>query len=214
MNICSLRAETLEGKPYEFTVADIPVVTGENEFVLLNRKFSPILKYDTIVLGSDVGIYVGDILLDDAGSEWFVTYKCGFVALKLDDPSTRRMLYEFRELKVIRYATEEEKAKIITEKIKIKFKYQGHIFVITDIVGRLGEGLVVKNIPSKMLPVHSEEVQQSTLMSRGGKRLYFGDLYKDLPIIMCYGRVGVQTEFGVYDIFGSNYIIRKRGNEE
>lgn len=51
MNVYSLRAMTLDNKPIEFTVLDVPVIVGEDRCVLLNRKFSPILKYSTIVIG-------------------------------------------------------------------------------------------------------------------------------------------------------------------
>ena len=64
MNVYSLRAMTLDNKPIEFTVLDVPVIVGEDRCVLLNRKFSPILKYSTIVIGSDIGLYVGDVLKD------------------------------------------------------------------------------------------------------------------------------------------------------
>ena len=70
MNVYSLRAMTLDNKPIEFTVLDVPVIVGEDRCVLLNRKFSPILKYSTIVIGSDIGLYVGDVLKDMAGNLW------------------------------------------------------------------------------------------------------------------------------------------------
>ena len=81
MNVYSLRAMTLDNKPIEFTVLDVPVIVGEDRCVLLNRKFSPILKYSTIVIGSDIGLYVGDVLKDMAGNLWYVTYNRGFMAV-------------------------------------------------------------------------------------------------------------------------------------
>lgn len=208
MNICSMRAQTLQGKLCEFTVHDIPVITGPDALVLLNRRFSPILKRSTIRLGSDVGVYVGDVLRDRDGSEWFVVYSCGFAAINMQTRE-RRVLYAFDKLVVTRQLSPQEEQSLGVLTGKFKFKYQGLVFPLMDIVGKYQDTMLVCGMQER---VNLGEVQQDTGMSRNGKRVFYGDLYKGMPVIMCYGRISVQTEFGVYDILEGNYIMKTGGN--
>lgn len=211
MNICSLRALTLDNKLYAFTVADIPVAVGEDTFVLLKRRFSPILQLNTIVIGSDVGVYVGDILKGD-DELWYVCYESGFAAYT-KGREKKRLLYEFDTLDVVGQMTEEEKVEMGFKKLKLKFKYNGYIFTQMDIVGRYKDDLVLRNIQGRVM---SSDIQQDLITSIGGKKVYLGDLYRGLPIFMCWGRICIQTEFGVYDILEKGYIqqYERRLNDE
>lgn len=208
MNIYSMRAETLSGDPYEFTVLDAPIIMGENKFVLVNRKFSPILKFDTITLGSGVGVYVGDVLRDVDGSEWYVAYGRGFYAVHMTK-HVKRKLYEFDVLNPVRRLQPEEYEIYHVRKPKLKFKYQGEVFTINDIIGKLNDVIIIRQLSAK---VPSSEIQQFTNFMYNKKHIYLGDQYKGMPVVLCYGRVCVQNEFGAYDIASNEYIIKNRRN--
>lgn len=208
MNICSLRALTLDNKLYTFTVADIPVAVGEDIFVLLKRKFSPILQLSSIVLGSDVGVYVGDVVVDENGDEWYICYESGFVAYSMVG-ERRKLLYEFNRMTVVRQLTVGERESFGYKKNKLKFKYQEFIFTLLDIVGKYNDDMLTQNIPGR---VKTSDVQQDLLVSLDGKRVYLGDLYRGFPVLMCHGRICIQNEFGVYDILEGSYITKMRGD--
>lgn len=206
MNVYSMRADTLSGKPYEFTVLDAPIIMGENRFVLVNRKFSPILKLDTVTLGSGVGVYVGDVLRDVDGSEWYVAYGRGFYAVHMEK-RIRRKLYEFEILNPVRRLKPEEFEAYHVRRPKLKFKYQGEVFTLSDIIGKLNDVIIIRQLSAKVPP---SEIQQFTNFMYNKKHIYLGDQYKGMPVVLCYGRVCVQNEFGAYDIASKEYIIKKQ----
>lgn len=206
MNVYSLRAMTLDNKPVEFTVLDVPVIVGEDKCVLLNRKFSPILKYSTIVIGSDVGVYVGDVLRDMAGNLWYVTYNRGFMAVSKQ--GEMRPLSDFRRLKVERQATQKEKELYCPVTYKCKYRYGERIFVHEDIVGRLDEGIVVAKVGRLVLP---DGVQQDTDIYIDDKRIFLGDTYEGKKVLMCYGRICTQSDLGAYDILRKEYLTKSGG---
>lgn len=205
MNICSLRAMTLSNDPYVFTVADIPVVVSEDTFVLLRRRFSPILRLNTLSMGSDVGVFEGDILEDVDGSRWYVGYESGFVAYSMGR-GKRRFLYDFVELKVVSRMTADEFQAFKFKKTKIKFKYQDYIFIVNDIVGKYRDDLLTQNIRGR---VRVSELQQALSIVIDGKRMYLGDLYRGYPVIMCFGRICIQNEFGIYDVLERSYLQKR-----
>lgn len=210
MNICSMRTQTLSGELYAFTVQEVPVIVGEDTLVLLNRNFSPILKLSTLRLGSDVGVYVGDVLQGEGGSEWAVMFDFGFTAVNLQSRK-RRMLYEFDELIVTRQLSLEEERLAGVEPTKFKFKFQGLVFMLADIVGVYQNRLLVQRVRER---VNLDEIQQHAGFTLDGKRMYYGDLYKGHPTFMCYGRCCIQTESGVYSIHEDKYIIKSGGSEQ
>lgn len=206
MNVYSLRAMTLDNKPIEFTVLDVPVIVGEDRCVLLNRKFSPILKYSTIVIGSDIGLYVGDVLKDMAGNLWYVTYNRGFMAVSKN--GEMRPLSDFRRLKVERQVTQRERELYCPVTYKCKYRYRDKIFVHEDIVGKLKDKLVVSKVGQLVVP---EEIQQDTDIYIDDKRIFLGDEYEGKKVLMCYGRICTQSDLGAYDIIRKEYLTKSGG---
>lgn len=207
MNVCNMRAKTMDGQWCVFTILDAPAVVGENSFVLLNRKFSPILRYDTLASGTGDGVFVGDVLRDERGEEWFVKYAAGFYATSktMED---RRMLYDFGQSIVKRQATPEECLQYDIRQPAMRFRYRERVFTISDVLGSFQGCLVVMGVKQK---VDLDEIQQDMVVTISARRVFLGDLYKGMPIVSGYGRCCVQTEFGLYDILKQKYIIRKSG---
>lgn len=203
MNVLSLRARTTTGEYYKFTTLDAPIIVSDTETILLGRKMSPKLLTDTIVVG-DMDVYVGDVLQDEAGEEWAVTYSSGFRAHSLSRRETR-FFYDFKKLTVVRQATEEEWKRLRISTPRLMYKYRNKYFDMTNIVARYRRDLIVSNIKEC---VCVEDVKQSLSATLGRQKLYLGDYYKGLPILMCYGRICTQNEFGAYDLFEKRYIIR------
>ena len=208
MSFCSMRAHSYNdaSKTVGFTVADIPLVINNDSFVLLNRQFSPILRLDTVVLGSDVGVYQNDVLSCE-GELWYVIFDEGFVASTYDK-THRKYLYEFNTLNVVREMTKEEREHFGVKPRRMRFKCDSKVFTLEDIIGKYQSKIIVSPI-SYAFP--ADDVYQDTHVHIRLGRSYFGELYKGRKLIMCYGRVCVQNEFGVYDIVEGKYITRKRG---
>lgn len=204
MDVCSLRAATLDGKLITFTVADAPMVLGNNSIVLLNHCFSPILRASTLDMGSDVGVYMGDVIRED-GKDWFVDYVQGFEARTLDRTETK-YLYEFEELRPYRVATDEERKKAKINRKRMKFKYHDKVFTMYDIIGVNSRKIITPNIFEL---VSVDEIRQSSLLRVGRRSIYFGDKYKGMTVVMCYGRICVQGEFGLCDLVTNHYIIKR-----
>lgn len=204
MNVMSLRARTLDGSWYSFTVLDAPVWIGDDRCIIVGRKFSPIIKLSTITLGCDLGIYVGDILQDEFG-EWIVKYFRGMRAVNMKTRKTRR-LYEFKNLWVVRDATPEELELFGISSPQILLKYDDMCFGVKMIIGKYRNDLVVQ---SSAYPVEMQRVKQYVATFSSRQRLFLGDAYKGSQIIMCYGAVCIQNEFGAYDIVDRRYIIKE-----
>lgn len=206
MSICSLRAHCRyeTKKTVTFTIADIPLLIGEDVFVLLKRPFSPILKLDTLVLGTDTDVFQHDVLESD-GELWFVVFDRGFVAYN-KDKTKRRFLYEFDKYKVVREMTEEEITRFNSKLYTMKFKYGTKIFTIKNVVGMYQSKIMVSSVSHAF---DTSEIHQDTNVPLSRFRTYYGELYKGRKLIMCYGRVCIQNEFGVYDIVEGTYITRK-----
>lgn len=209
MNVCSMRAKTLTGDFYEFTVLDIPVLTGGDELVLLGRKSSPILKYSTITIGSDVGVYVGDVLYED-GQEWYVSMCKGVMACSFTTSEWKR-LYNFKSLNVVRQVTEKEWKRYNIGAFQIRFKCRGTVFFIADIVGKYKRDLIVTIFKGR---VNVNEVQQDVATTIKRRRIFLGDEYMNSKIIMCYGSLCIQDNFGVYDIIERQYIMQNQEEEK
>lgn len=204
MNVFSLRARTLSGSWYSFTALDAPVQVGDDTFVLLGRKFSPTLQFSTIVAGSDVGVYVGDIL-EDADGEWVVSYERGFRAKHLITGKTKP-LYEFDKLNVTRDATKEEWQRLKVRTAKPVFKYRDYYFNLASIIGKYRRDLVVLNVQERVKVL---EVKQETRVTIKHRRIFLGDEFKGSPVVMYYGAICTQNEFGAYDILAKRYIIKE-----
>lgn len=67
-----------------FSLLDGPCMIGENQFVLVNRPGTPILRYDSIMRGMDIpGIFEGDII-NYRGKDFIVKYQRGFNGYSLN----------------------------------------------------------------------------------------------------------------------------------
>ena len=204
MNVLSLRARTHDGSWYAFTILDAPVWIGGDDCIIVGRKFSPIIKLSTISIGCDLGIYVGDVLQDESG-EWIVKYFRGMRAVNMKTREVRR-LYEFKNLWVTRDATQEEMKLFGVSSLDVILKYEDMCFGVRNVVGKYRNDLVVSN---SAYPVVVSRVRQYVTTISSRQRLFLGDTYRGSQVIMCYGAICIQNEFGAYDIIDKRYIIKE-----
>lgn len=190
---------------------------GDDEFVLTGRKWSPRLILSTLTLGSDIGIFEGDIV----NNEWLVKYRGGFYTESRETGETR-YLYEFSKPVITGFEKQNVNRRIV-------YKCRDHCFDSSRFRGKYHSGILVADIKGS---VALREIQQNTGVYCKGDRLYtvertykgmphsgelfLGDMYKGLPLILCYGRVCVQYPEGVYDICDNKFIrkVEELDNEK
>lgn len=212
-----MRAEKITGGFYEFTALDAIAQIGDDEFVLTARKWSPRLILSTLTLGSDIGIFEGDIV----NNEWLVKHKGGFFA-ENKNTGEQKYLYEFDNPVVTGFEKQ-------TGYRRIVFKCRNYCFGASQFRGKYHSGILIAGIRGS---VAVKEIQQNTGVHRiddkictpdhtfkgmkCNKELFLGDMYEGLPLILCYGRVCVQYPEGVYDICDNKFIrkLEELDNEE
>lgn len=207
MNIFVLRAKdfTAEREYHKFTIADAPCIIDDGRIATLSRPHSPILDAENVDLGSDVGVFVGDIVQDPMDKTlWIVSYNLGFLATNLDTKAVRTFL-DFKNIKFIRRGSQEERERYRVDKQGIYFKWRDIRFGLRHVVGLYKDHLIITKVRD-LVPI--TEVQQDLNMSIDDERLFLGDRYKGYPVIMCYGRICVQTTLGAYDILHGEYILK------
>lgn len=207
MNVFSLRARTLKGEFYVFTVLDVPVITGENVITLLGRKFSPLLQLDSVVVGTEEGLFVGDVIRDANREKYIITYNNGVRAIS---KRTRKLyaLYELEGIRVIGQASRSERVKYRVSTPELVFRCNDTLFTLNDIIGKHRRDLIILSTPE---PMRVEDVRQNTHVVINRQTIFLGDTYLGKQVTFVCGCVCIQNEFGAYDILNKQYIIRKSG---
>lgn len=207
LNVCNLKAFDLCGQPYEFTLKDAPVEIGDNRIILTNKHHSPILRRDKILMGSDIGIYLGDVIEDELGERYVMIYNSGFQAINIKS-HTSKMLYDIYGHKVVSDVWKEGIENDYLIRAKIKFKCgEDSRFQISNVLGVYENQLIVSGIKNL---VDFDNVRQDLIATRNKHKFFLGEKYKGRTVYMCYGRICISTEFGAYDVLARRYIIRRK----
>lgn len=211
MNTYPFKVLTSTGDFYSADVRDIPVYISAHTFILALRSksrcgaCSPICTDQQFLLGSDLGVFEGDLLEDADGSLWVVRYQCGFKAQNVET-RVSKFLYRFKHIKVVgSYQDSPIPVKLIN-KHHINYKYDGSIFQLDAILGPYLDNMFIRQIPGIVSP---NEIQQDAGLTRGRSRLYFGDTYKGGVVTLKYGRLVVPTNCGLWDIEKLEFINKE-----
>lgn len=166
-----LRAESVDGTMLvPFTLLDGPCKMDEKHFVLTARKDSPILKYGTILRGSDVeDVFEGDYIEVD-GKEYLVIYRRGLIAL--DSEGTSLDFLSAGKFKVVSNIYKRGERNKIRRK-KHKYRYDDISFQLDQVYGIHNGKLLLNFSGGVMMDV--EIVQQSAGLKKGSVEMYFGD---------------------------------------
>ena len=186
-----IKAQTRTGEWYEL---DVPCLVNEEEFLLLRKPDSPILKFGKFIRGCDIpGIFEGDVLLCD-GVEYTVLYHRGFI-LKDADKNVK-YLYELKNYEKLRNIVGDDNCDYNFPK-KIYFKYRGLQIYPHSIKGATQDRVIIDGVGATF---HFEEIGQEARLSYERKKLYFGDLVQGYPLELYYGRPVIKRDNDIYDI--------------
>ena len=179
-----MKALTVKGQWYEFTLNDVPCVFEDGHFALLRKPDSPILRLDTIRRGEPSRrLYEGDII-HMGGENWLVSYERGFYLVSES--------YVIREIcKMTDHVTIGSTVSMnfpvdTNFKKKHMFKYNNIRFRIQDIVGTHADGLLVR-LSKYAIPI--EDVCMDCCMTLNGTHLYLGDKVDNKTVTLCDGKI-------------------------
>lgn len=191
MNCFIMKALTLDSEWYEFTLADIPTLQTQEQFVLMNKPGAPILRNKLLRRGDpETGLYEGDVIKYD-GMLWLVCYERGFRVINSD--YTLRYLYHLDNFTRVGFYTDIQGLPSLTFKKRFLFKYKEQVFRLEDIVGAYEGNLLLRSVSK---PVPADEIQQDCGMRSNGTLLYLGDSVQGSPTRLAGGRVVYDRDDG------------------
>ena len=201
MNFYKMRAFTLTGELYSFSISDVPTRISATEFILALKPDSPILLSKHIMRGLDIdNLFEGDII-SSGGEKYVVNYMRGFRATS--EKGELKYLYEFDDYEVIgNVFTMDFPIRAPLRKTMV-FKYRNSKIQIKDITGIYKGYVVVKGLTVKLDPT---ELQQEAGFSYKGDTVFFGDLIEGCPVHLYKGRLVIQKADGIYDLIKEQYI--------
>lgn len=188
-----------------FTLEDGPCPIDSNFFFLAGRPGTPLLRYDSIMIGCDLNVFAGD-LVEYKGKEYCASYNRGFALRSKDgDEIIRFQNVEMSHLKVIGHELLDSKG-FYFESIKPSFKYVDEEYAkakrlkssvvqwgFKSFFGNIGNKLIVNVYGVKLLLPYSD-IQQSAGVTYKNKLVYFNDTIKDSSVYMKNGRVCVNSD--------------------
>ena len=182
MNVLNLRACTLTNKYYTFSIKDIPVLVDDNNFILMARPGSPILRFDTIGSLTDIpDIGEGTVLVGENNDVYTISFKRGFAAMSSD-----RQISKLHELSNYTITAEAPHFVGIANRQRLLFKYNNLQFQIKDIVGAIDGKAIVKR---EHTLVAVDKVQQYAGLTFNNTRVFLGDVIDGGIVTMYKGRV-------------------------
>lgn len=174
MDYFTMKALTLDGDWFEFSIADAPVRYSADEFALLRRPNTPRLKLKTLLRGiTEYKLFEGDIISAE-GRKWLVCYERGFYAI--DESYITRQIHTFSGFEIAGNCFTSEFKVPISMRSKHLFKWRSVGFRIEDVLGFYDEDSLLLRCVSQ--PVPHTEIQQCCGLNINGKRAYLGDKFE------------------------------------
>lgn len=196
MHCFIMKARTLNGDWFNFTMEDIPTRFTPTEFALLHKPNTPRLLLNQILRGDEsTGLYEGDIIHSE-DCDWLVCYERGFYAINAD--RVTRHLYTFTEHKRVGTCFDTEFPITISLRSRHMFKYKDKTFRLEDIVGPHDASSIILRSCSDAVPC--ADIQQDCGVVRNKSRLYLGDRFEDGTIELYKGRIAVCNNDGYTDV--------------
>ncbi len=191
MNSFIMKTLTLDNKWFEFTLADVPTLQNHDQFVLMNKPDTPILKVKHIMRGDiETGLYEGDVI-QYKGRPWLVCYERGFRIINSE--YVIQYLYHVDRFKRIGRYNTVGGLPTVTFKLKFLFKYEDHVLRLSDIIGAY-EGKILMRTHSR--PIEPGVIQQDCGLRYNNKLVYLGDIVNNSPVELRGGRITITNEVG------------------
>jgi hypothetical protein len=167
-----LRAESADGTELvPFTLDDGPCKISEEFFVLTTRIQSPILKYETILRGSDItGLFEGDYVEIDGVEYLVVTKRYGLCAVGKE--GDLKDFIDVRNFNVVSNIYKRKEHDKLKRKVH-RYKYSGIQFNLDRVYGMHKGKLLLNHNGGMLIPI--KEIQQETGNKIANKVTYYGD---------------------------------------
>lgn len=195
-----LRGITFNGAPYMFNIEECPVLLNENTMALVNKKFSPLIRPSSIVLGNEeTGLFEGDYVIDSHSHKLIgnIIYDRGFRILLLD--SGRIINVEdadsFYTTVNAKFCNQENIYKYHPD---ILFKANGMIFTLDKLVCVNGDKLVVY---LKLLEgIYIRDIRLCTGIIKRNIPIAYGDMFDGGIVVLKDNVPMVKTKNGFKEI--------------
>lgn len=200
-----LRARTVSGELYTFTMSNIPLRIDSKTFVLAKIPNSPILKWNTIQRGLDIpDIFEGDIL-EIEGKLYLLGYERGFNLVAEDCVSGYDYLYNHKDYKVVGNIYTMKFPKQLKAVKRLTFKYENRIVPINLITGYYQDNPIATGVSHY---VDMDRLQQSAGISINNQKIFFGDMLNGCPVELYMGRVVIKYRSNYLDLANNTVIVR------
>lgn len=195
-NYFLLRALTVDGEWFTFTIADVPIYTDKTHARLL--RGSPVLDMTTIRRGDwESNLYEGDVLHIEDDS-WLISYERGFYAI--NSQYQVKHLYQLGGEAYIEGVAKFDidfPVEYSTKKNHL-FCYRDVLFNLTNITaeGSKRHTLLLGN--GKQVPI--DKTRQDTCLRKNNSRVFLGDKIDGSIVELRGGRIVVKTADGYKDL--------------
>lgn len=184
-----MKTLTIDNEWYEFSMKDIPTHQNLEQFVLMNKFSTPILKSDSIMRGDiETGLFEGDVILHD-GEEWLVCYERGFYVINRN--YFVKHLYSLDKFEVIGRCTEFKGFPPISFKKKYLFKHRNTCFKLSDIAGAYEGKVLLRSIA---YPISTDSIQQDCSLRYNKEYVYLGDKINNSSVALRGGRITIKSD--------------------
>ena len=191
-----MKALTLKGKWFPFTLEDVPTRFNKEEFALLKRPNTPRLLLKELLRGDpESGLYEGDII-KWREENWMVCYERGFYII--NEKYVTQTLDQLDNYELVGNCFDMEFPIPILRRNKCLFKYNNVVFRLDDIVGPCGNNHII--LRSFKDPVPIADIQQDAGIMRNKLRLYFGDITNEGVVDLYKGRIVYRKDNTIVDV--------------
>ena len=139
MFLSTLKATTVEGENYLFSIRDVPVWIDNNRVALFHKPNSPLLLGNTIrACTDDNSLWEGSRIQTEDSDIYTISYKRGFAAMNF-----QRKVLKLSELPPYIIVKDNEELSPIHRQ-KLLFSYNDIRFQLRDLVGIVDGQVVVR----------------------------------------------------------------------
>lgn len=194
-NSFKMRAPTVNGEWYSFTVGDCPMKLTDNTFILLGKQNSPVMYCDVYRGDEESGLFEGDVVWCDDKS-WLVCYDRGFYAINKDYEV--RYLYTLYDAKYIGVVDHDLVFPIpYSRRVHHKFSYKDVVFNLWDFKAIEDDGIHIHRYRKAL---KAEDIHQEAGIRIDNRKAYLGYKYNDRVLVMKGGRLVYEDDSDLIDI--------------
>lgn len=197
-NYFLMKARTVDGAWYPFSLADIPIYTDQTHAKLFMKPNAPVLDMSIVLRGDwESGLYEGEVIHIEDDS-WLITYERGFHAI--NSQYQVKHLYQFDGEAYI------EGVAGVDIEFPVGYRTKkNHLFCYRDILFHLSNIGTTGNKPDILMlsngnQIPIDRVRQDTCFRLNNSRVFLGDKIDDKIVELRGGRITVETDGGYKDL--------------